>query len=105
MDDMSPNPDMMRPAAKDTGEPLAEITLCVYPGGKLALRMDDGKKVPVPDLDTAVAAIRRVVEQEGGGPLERAEKPGMNGEQEPAQEQAAETENAFVGGFKGPSGY
>ena len=48
------------------GEPVMEIKLCVYQGGKLALQIDDGEKAEVPDIDTALAAIRRLVGAEAG---------------------------------------
>ena len=70
-------------------EPLVEITICVYPGGKLALKLDGGEKKPVPDIDTALTAIRRLVEIEGKNPGERAEKPGMRpGSEEMGEDQA-----------------
>ncbi len=108
MKDMSmPNAAAAQPTApsegkKDDSEALVEITVCVYPGGKLALRLDGGKKMPVPDVETALAAVRRVVESESAGPMETAETPGQEAT-EPQDEAAAEKD--FVGGFRGPSGY
>ena len=70
-------------------EPLAEITVCLYPGGKIALALDGGEKKPVPDIDTALTAIRRLAEIEGKNPNERAEKPGMQpGGEEMNEDQA-----------------
>lgn len=80
-------------------KPIAEIALCLYAGGKMALKVDDGEKVPVKDLDTAVTAIRRFAESE-------TEDAGQQpGEQEnPAEEAAPNEEQDFQAGFKGPQG-
>lgn len=67
------------------GEPLVEVTLCVYPGGKLALKLDDGEKHAVRDLDTAMAAIRRIAQaetQEPGAQAEGAEAPAEESEEQ-----------------------
>ena len=80
---------------KPMGEPLAEITLCLYPGGKLALRIDDGQKVAVGNIETALAAIRRFAEEEAKGGMERGEE--MKGE--PQAEETAE--EAFSSGYAG----
>ena len=42
-----------------------ELCLCVYPGGKFAVQVDDGEPVPVESLDQALEAIRRFAEQAG----------------------------------------
>lgn len=107
MNDMSmPNAAAAQPSAPSEGKKdsdmLVSIEICVYPGGKLALRLDGGKKMPVPDVETALAAVRRVVESESAGPMETAETPGQEAT-EPQDEAAAEKD--FVGGFRGPSGY
>jgi hypothetical protein len=84
----------MPPEKMPSGDPTVEITVCVYPGGKLALRIDNGDKVPVKSLDMAVMAVRKLVESEMG---EGIQKESM----EPPDEEGAESEQAFQQGFKG----
>lgn len=83
---------------KPQGDPLVEIALCVYPGGKLALKLDQGEKVPVKDIDTAVMAIRKVAEQEAGEGVQKEST-------EMPQEEEGGEEEAFKQGFRGSSGY
>ena len=76
-----------------------EITLCVYQDGTLALRVDDGEKVPVESLDQAIAGIKAFAEQEQGE--------GLEGEQTEAKlgTGGAESEGGeFEAGFNGVRG-
>lgn len=97
---MPPEATMKTPAAEAPeeeepgGEPLMEVTLCLYPGGKLTVEMGDGEKHPVPDLETALTAIRRLAETEMKEPGEIPEG------EEPAGEEAEE-ERAMMQGFGG----
>ena len=71
---------------RGAGKPLMEIVLCIYEGGKLAVAMGDGEKHDVPDLDTAIMAIRRLAETEmqepGEVPPGEEEAPAEEGEEE-----------------------
>lgn len=66
---------------KPKGEELARISLCLYPGGRYALTVDDGEKIDVGDLDTALAAIRRFAEAETAEPMGE-EGPDTEGQEE-----------------------
>lgn len=75
---------------RPAGEPLLEIKLCLYPGGKLAVAVSDGEKHAVPDLETALTAIRRLAETElkEPGEMQEGEEPmGEEGEEEAAMMQ------------------
>ncbi len=97
----APPPDMKsgntaKPGKEGMGEPKSEITLCVYDSGKLALRIDGGEKVPVPDMDTAITAVRRFAEMEGKGMSENDEAADMRAAAPPQEDEAA-----FQAGFAG----
>lgn len=81
------------------GKPTAEITLCIYPGAKLALKVDDGDEVPVKDIDTAMMAVRRFASEE----LKGSPEGGMENESGaiPGEQEA---EAAFQQGYSGSSG-
>lgn len=87
-------PDMEAPE-KDKAAPV-EITLCVYPDGKLAVKIDDGEKHPAKDLDTALSAMRQLVEAEMG------EGSGKPEPMEPSPEESGEEEQAFQAGYRQP---
>ena len=73
---------------KPPGDPLLEIKLCLYPGGKLAVALSDGEKHAVPDLETALTAIRRLAESEMREPGEAGGEGGVPPGEEEGEEAA-----------------
>ncbi len=79
----------------DKGSVVMEVTLCLYKDGKLAVKVDEGEKYPAKDLDTAMSAMRQLIETEMG------EGSGKPEQMEPKPEEAGE-EQAFQAGYAQP---
>ncbi len=97
---MTASPDAAGVSSESEGEAKVEITLCVYPGGKLAIKVDGGNPIPVESLDQALQGIKAFAEQEAGEGSEGLEK----GSGPVGASEQAEGEQAFASGYKSTRG-